>query len=82
MTYYIHQGSRNDRDENYPGNPFDRDETVSELILCDDCGDPVFDQEQARQCWNGCDRCLVENAKACGDWDEEALAAQQRLNHK
>lgn len=27
-----------------------------------------------------CDRCLVENAEKCGDWDEESIAAKERLN--
>lgn len=27
-----------------------------------------------------CDRCLVENAENCGDWDEESIAAKERLN--
>jgi hypothetical protein len=42
---------------------------------CDwECGNEVDEQEQV------CDACLVDNAKACGDWDEESLAAQQRIN--
>lgn len=27
-----------------------------------------------------CDRCLVENAEKCGDWDAESIAAKERLN--
>lgn len=80
MSYYIHQGSRNDRDENYPGNPFDRDETPGAAIVCEECGGEVHDPKEYAGNW--CDRCLVQNAKKCGDWDDESLAARERLNHK
>jgi hypothetical protein len=26
-----------------------------------------------------CDACLVDNAEACGDWDEESIAAAERM---
>jgi hypothetical protein len=26
-----------------------------------------------------CDACLVDNAEACGDWDEESIKAAERM---
>ena len=43
---------------------------------CDwDCGTEVDEIGQV------CDACLVDNAETCGDWDEESLAAKQRLTN-
>ena len=53
--------------------PWDEEEYILEVYYCDNnCGTKVKDEHQ----W--CDACLIANAEACGDWDDEALAAKQR----
>lgn len=59
-------------DDNHPFAPW-RD-TVIDIHHCGwGCGEIVEQQGQP------CDKCLVDNATRCGDWDEESLEAQKRL---
>jgi|JI6StandDraft_1071083.scaffolds.fasta_scaffold1067325_2 hypothetical protein len=70
-------------DDTNPDAPWNR-EGEPLRYTCEQCHEDV-PEEQAQtsldrtgSVW--CDRCLVENAQACGDWDEESLEAQKRLN--
>lgn len=48
---------------------------IEPIYFCD-CGSEVGADGEM------CDRCIVENAEGCGDWDEESIKAKQRLkNH-
>ena len=67
--HYVHPAVR----AAHPPGYFDIDEY--EPARCDwGCGRRVLDEGQV------CDHCLVANALRCGDWDEEEVAAFQRLN--
>jgi len=56
---------------------------------CDTCGSYDCDCQDERLCDNcgtvndngedWCDRCIVVNAQACGDWDGDSIAAHRRL---
>ena len=76
MSYWQAQGRPDNAYE--PDAPWNRSETVGELIVCEECGGEVHDPKEYAGNW--CDKCLVINAKKCGDWDDESLAARERLN--
>lgn len=60
----------------YPERFFDRYEDAGEDFCEMECGAIVAKHGQS------CDTCLVANAEACGDWDEESLAAAERIKAK
>lgn len=51
--------------------PWNQDDVEQQPTRCDWCNAECEAEV--------CDPCFVANAEACGDWDEESIAAQRRL---